>query len=51
VEKAIIRQPEHTKAWLALLAVSRNLERIADCAASIAKDSLYLSEGMIARHV
>jgi phosphate transport system protein len=50
VESMIRRQPEHTQALLRLLAVSRNLERIADGATNIAEDVIYLSEGEIARH-
>ncbi len=50
VEKLIRRQPEHTQALLRLLAVSRNLERIADGATNIAEDVIYLSEGEITRH-
>ena len=37
-------------ALLRLLAVSRNLERIADLATSIAEDVVYLVEGRIMRH-
>jgi phosphate transport system protein len=33
-----------------LLAVSRNLERIADCATNIAEDVIYMAEGRIIRH-
>jgi phosphate transport system protein len=50
VEGMIRRHPEHTQALLRLLAVSRNLERIADGATNIAEDVLYLSEGEIIRH-
>jgi phosphate transport system protein len=50
VESMIRRQPEHTQALLRLLAVSRNLERIADGATNIAEDVIYLSEGEITRH-
>jgi phosphate transport system protein len=50
VEEMIRRQPEHTQTLLRLLAVSRNLERIADGATNIAEDVIYLSEGAIARH-
>ncbi|MCE5268913.1 MAG: hypothetical protein LLG00_13630 [Planctomycetaceae bacterium] len=32
------------------LAVSRNLERIADCATNIAEDVIYMCEGRIIRH-
>jgi phosphate transport system protein len=50
VEDLIRRQPERTQALLRLLAVSRNLERIADGATNIAEDVIYLSEGEIIRH-
>jgi phosphate transport system protein len=50
VEEMIRSQPEHTRALLRLLAVSRNLERIADGATNIAEDVIYLSEGEITRH-
>jgi phosphate transport system protein len=50
VEDMIRRQPQHTQALLRLLAVSRNLERIADGATNIAEDVIYLSEGEITRH-
>jgi phosphate transport system protein len=50
IEKQIGRDPEHLPAMLRLLAVSRNLERIADCAASIAEDVIYIAEGKIVRH-
>jgi phosphate transport system protein len=49
--EAILRvQPDRVPAWLALLAVARNLERIADHAANIAEDVVYLVEGRIVRH-
>ena len=35
---------------LRLLSVSRNLERIADCAVSIAEDVIYMVDGRIVRH-
>lgn len=49
-ENLIRRQPEETPALMRLLAVSRNLERIADGATNIAEDVIYLAEGEIARH-
>ncbi len=39
-----------SRAYLRLLAVSRNLERIADLATNIAEDVVYLVEGRIIRH-
>jgi phosphate transport system protein len=50
VEALLRAQPERTPAWLALLAAARNLERIADHAANIAEDAVYLVEGRIIRH-
>lgn len=43
-------QPEDLSALLGLLAVARNLERIADHATNIAEDVIYLIEGRIIRH-
>ena len=37
-------------ALLTLLAVSRNLERVADHATNIAEDVIYMAEGRIIRH-
>lgn len=49
--KAMIRQqPEHLDALIALLSVSRYLERIADHATNIAEDVLYTVRGHIVRH-
>jgi phosphate transport system protein len=50
IEAAIRKQPDKTGSLLRLLAVSRNLERIADLATSIAEDVVYLIEGRIMRH-
>jgi phosphate transport system protein len=50
IEEALRRQPERVGALLRLLAVSRNLERIADLATNIAEDVIYLAEGRIIRH-
>jgi phosphate transport system protein len=49
-EALIGQQPERLRAWLALLAVARNLERVADHATNIAEDVIYLVEGRIIRH-
>jgi len=49
-EEQIRRQPENDRPLLRILAVSRNLERIADCATNIAEDVIYMSEGRIIRH-
>jgi len=50
VEETIRRDPEQVRPLMRLLAVSRNLERIADCATNIAEDVIYMSEGRIIRH-
>ncbi|MCO5044719.1 MAG: phosphate signaling complex protein PhoU [Kiritimatiellae bacterium] len=50
VGREIGEHPEHYETLLCLLSVSRNLERIADHATSIAKDVIYMIEGEIVRH-
>jgi phosphate transport system protein len=50
VEAMIAASPEHTSVLLRLLAVSRNLERIADLATNIAEDVIYMVNGKIIRH-
>jgi phosphate transport system protein len=50
VEERIRREPENVRPLMRLLAVSRNLERVADCATNIAEDVVYMSEGRIIRH-
>lgn len=49
-EELLRSQPNRVSVWLALLAVARNLERIADHAVNIAEDVIYLVEGRIVRH-
>jgi len=49
-EKLIAADPARTKGLLLLLAVSRNLERIADLTTNIAEDVIYLVDGKIIRH-
>ena len=49
IEGLLRRKPESIPAWLALLAVARNLERVADHATNIAEDVIYLVEGRIIR--
>lgn len=44
------RQPQQVEALLLYLAVSRNLERIADLATNIAEDVIYMIDGKIIRH-
>ncbi len=51
VKEGILQHPEHIDAYIALLSVSRHLERIADHTTNIAEDVLYLTEGEIVRHV
>jgi phosphate transport system protein len=50
VEEMMGAQPGRIPALLSLLAVSRNLERIADHATNIAEDVIYMVEGRIIRH-
>ena len=50
LEERIRRNPDRVQPLLRLLAVSRNLERIADCATNIAEDVIYMVEGKIVRH-
>lgn len=50
IERQIQDDPERIGGMLRLLSVSRNLERIADCAASIAEDVIYMVDGRIVRH-
>ena len=50
VEDRIEINPRHLRPLLRLLAVSRNLERIADSATNIAEDVIYMVEGRIIRH-
>jgi phosphate transport system protein len=49
-EKEIDQHPEEWRSIIACLSVSRCLERIADHAANMAKDVIYLVEGRIVRH-
>jgi phosphate transport system protein len=50
-EDQIRIEPQNVRPLMRLLAVSRNLERIADCATNIAEDVIYMSEGRIIRHI
>jgi phosphate transport system protein len=50
VEAMIAADPEQTRPLLRILAVSRNLERIADLATNIAEDVIYMVNGKIIRH-
>jgi len=49
-EEMMIAEPTRMPALLTLLAVSRNLERIADHATNVAEDVLYMVRGRIVRH-
>ncbi|MGD0899898.1 MAG: phosphate signaling complex protein PhoU [Thermoguttaceae bacterium] len=49
-EEMLRKDPSRVAALLKLLAVSRNLERMADHAVNIAEDLIYLIEGRIVRH-
>jgi len=49
-EDIMQRDPAKVPALLTLLAVSRNLERVADHATNIAEDVIYMAEGRIIRH-
>lgn len=50
LEERMRREPQRIRPLLRLMAVSRNLERIADCATNIAEDVIYLVNGKIVRH-
>ena len=50
IEQQIRQDPEQIGSMLRLLSVSRNLERIADCAVNIAEDVIYMVDGRIVRH-
>lgn len=50
LEERIVREPEMTRPLMRLLAVGRNIERIADCATNIAEDVIYITQGRIVRH-
>ena len=44
------RDPENIKAALDLLAITRNLERLADHSTNVAEDVLFLVKGIDVRH-
>ncbi|HMO50641.1 MAG TPA: phosphate signaling complex protein PhoU [Kiritimatiellia bacterium] len=50
VETEIREHPENTEPLMNILSVARSLERIADHATNIAKDTIYMVEGEIVRH-
>jgi phosphate transport system protein len=49
-EKSIQADPRLARPLMRILAVARNLERIADYATNIAEDVIYMVEGRIVRH-
>lgn len=49
-EEMMRKDPDRVSPLLTLLAVSRNLERIADHATNIAEEVIYMVEGKIIRH-
>ncbi len=50
ISEQIQKNPSYTRFYLSMLSVSRNLERIADCATNICEDVIYLAQGKIVRH-
>jgi len=50
IKAQIVAQPDRLDALMASLDISRHLERIADHAANIAEDVIYMVEGEIIRH-
>ncbi|NUQ63278.1 MAG: phosphate signaling complex protein PhoU [Pirellulales bacterium] len=50
LEEMMRRDPDRIRPLERLRAVTRNLERIADCATNIAEDVIYITEGRIIRH-
>lgn len=50
VHAAIQQDPSSTEALLNIMAVSRNLERVADHATNIAEDVIYMVQAKIIRH-
>jgi phosphate transport system protein len=50
LKDAIRQEPDRVDTWLRLINTARNLERVADHAATIAETVVYLKEGDIIRH-
>jgi phosphate transport system protein len=50
IEDRLQQDVQQLRPSLLLLAVARNLERIADCATNVAEDVIYMAEGRIVRH-
>ena len=51
LKDCIRREPDRVDAWLRLINVARNFERVADHATNIAEAVVYLKEGSIIRHI
>jgi len=49
-QQLIAQNPTRVEFYLNMMAVTRNLERIADLATNIAEDVIYTAEGQIVRH-
>lgn len=49
-ETAIQANPAHCRQWLAIIAASRNIERMADMSANIAAEVVYTIDGKMIRH-
>ena len=50
IQEEILKEPGRARELFGLLSASKNLERLADHATSIAKEVLYLVQGRIVRH-
>lgn len=50
IEEAIKKHPQHMEILISTLALSRQLERVADHTTNIAEDVLYMIRGEIVRH-
>ena len=50
IQELVRKNPEQLEFYLNVMAVVRNLERIADLATNIAEDVIYMVEGEIVRH-
>ncbi len=49
LKRAIRQEPDNVNAWLRLINIARNLERVADHATNIAESVIYLKEGEFIR--
>ncbi len=50
IKAGIRREPEHLDAFIHMLSISRNLERVGDHATNIAEEVMYMVKGDIVRH-